>query len=156
MKFLRYLLPLVLFSAASCREDTPIHHFELRIVVWSDGGDYEYKLTDSLLTIEEVSAANDSMRPKQIIKLSVLDNDSIRLIALLDEKSYGCKEQHALNVSYITFTNDSGGVDVDPNVNHPKELDYAVRLINSLVPAQYKLEFVDMQQAIEPDGKMRL
>lgn len=82
------------------------------------------------------------------------ESDTTILISRLDVRARDCEEQHALRGFIITFSRGDSTLNVDPNVNHPKELDYAIRLINSLVKEQYQLHFTDMQPAVEPRDKM--
>jgi len=147
----------LLFAFVSCGEDKPVQHFRLSIETKSERGSIIYDLSDTMLLVHELYDL-DVMKTNSPAPqcFAVKGYDTLALIALLDMKTYDCKEQHVLDAISITFWNDTRHVAVDPNINHPKEIDYAVRLINSLVPPEYKLEFIDMQPAIEPDGKLRL
>ena len=157
MKLFSGLIVLVVFALASCGKDDTVPAFRLEIRVDGPNGDLLYTLSDTgLVMIEYNVPLVDNESTEITSTYAVKELDTLRLISRLDPKAYNCPEQHALDAMNVTFTNDSGTVNVDPNINHPTELDYAVRLINSLVPPEYKLEFIDMQPAIEPDGKLRL
>lgn len=140
----------------SCGNNEPVRHFIATIDVSNGAGVIRYTLTDSSLEVMDVPGVVESRSSEMILHKLITDNDSLLLIANLDPKMHDCKEQHRLNAERFEFKNDSIHVMVDVNINHPKELDYAVRIINSMVPQQYKLEFIDMQEAIEPDGQLRL
>lgn len=156
MKFFRYLIPAWLCLAISCAEEKS-QHFELSIEDYQEDGSWMgYFLSDTALNVRYSNIANNFKDTVLVFHSNVEDSDSLRLINNLDVRTYSCKEQHALDVWRVFFRNDSGLTQVDPNVNHPVELDYAVRLINSLVPADKQLEFMDVQPAIEPDGKLRI
>jgi hypothetical protein len=157
MKFLRLTFPvLICLFLAGC-SDKPAPHFELSIEDYQEDGSWiGYLLTDTALNVRYSNIQNDFKDTVVVFHSKIEDNDSLLLINNLDVRSYSCEEQHLLDVWRVFFRNDSGLVQVDPNVNHPVELDYAVRLINSLVPADKDLHFMDVQPAIEPDGKLRI
>ena len=48
------------------------------------------------------------------------ETDTLRMIGLLDVRSYSCPEQHLPDVQKIIFKNDSAAIPVDPNVNHER------------------------------------
>lgn len=148
-----FLLVLLL---AACGNEKPVPHFQLTINTGNGTDSLQYQLSDTALTVLKLPRRSENKMAEVVFTGAVAGNDTLALIAKLDVKSHDCKEQHALAAIVVSFRNDSALMNVDPNVNHPKELDYAVRLINSLVPAAYRLEFIDMQQAIELDGKLRI
>lgn len=157
MKFLRLLVPVLLLAAISCGDNKPAQHFELSIEDYKEDGSWIcYLLTDTALNIRYSPIENNFKDTVVVFHSGIKDNDSLQLLNQMDTRSYSCKEQHSLDVWRVFFRNDSGLVQIDPNVNHPLELDYAVRLINSLVPEDKQLEFMDVQPAIEPDGKLRI
>lgn len=157
MKLLLFSFPLMLSLITSCSSDKAEKHFELSIEDYrADGSWMGYLLSDTVLNIRYSNIENNFRDTIIVFHAKLEDSDTLRLINNLDIQSYSCEEQHALDVWRVFFRNDSGLVQVDPNVNHPVELDYAVRLINSLVPADKQLEFMDVQPAIEPDGKLRI
>lgn len=155
MKFPRYLA-LFLCLIVACSEEKSAQHFELVIRVPWDNGFVVYTLEDTSLIVQRVPGGNETIKESILFRTTIKDNDSLALINFLDVKAYDCNEQHALLASGITFKNDSGIVQISPDINHPKEIDLAARIINFYVPDMYNLLFIDMQQAIEPDGKMRL
>lgn len=140
----------------SCAGSKPVPHFTLNIVVPHESGPYVYELTDSALTIRDPHDPQGDIMGKELFHIEINDNDSLRLVAQMDIKSFDCRKQHALVASAITFITDSSTVNVSPGINHPKELDYAVDIINSLVPDEYKLMFEDMQRAGDPNEKMNI
>lgn len=157
MKKLQLVIPFLFFVLFSCNEETsPVPHFELEINVNDDIVDVKYVLSDSGLKIIQYAPPIMSTVYDPQLFFKVYPKDTLAMIAGMDIKSHDCREQHALDVSSVTFTNDSGSVVVDPNVNHPKELDYAIRMINAAVPPEYRLYFIDMQSAIEPSDKQEL
>jgi hypothetical protein len=148
----------IYFSCLGCGNESSVsEHFEL--VIAADSRDQipalKYTLTDSVLTITELDNALQT-DVKILETIAIAGADSVQLIAWLDVKARDCREQHALQEYTIRFSHNDTAVHVDPNVNHPKELDIAVRLINRHVSPKYQLHFTDMQGAIEPDGKMEL
>lgn len=123
----------------------------------------QYTLTNDSLSLRylknEILSFDTTMFEVALIEMPEFTSamhDTISLIAKLDKKTYDCPEQHALTKCYVILIRNGKEEQIDPNINHPKELDYAIRTINSLVPEKYKLEFIDMQSAIEPDGKLKI
>jgi hypothetical protein len=157
MKLMKLLLPVLFCLAISCAEEKSQPHFELSIEDYQEDGSWMgYLLTDTSLNIRYSNIGNNFKDTIVVFHTKIENNDSLLLVNNLDIRSYSCEEQHLLDVWRVFFRNDSGLVQVDPNVNHPAELDYAVKLINSLVPADKQLEFMDVQPAIEPDGRLRI
>lgn len=155
---MKKLLPVLLcglLMIVSCSEPPkPVPHFEM--IIQTQNEDLivtTYVLTDTSLDVRLLSPL---VANKNVFHASIPDSDTIRLIAKLDPKWHNCPVQHAVEAGRISFKTDSLDTFFSPNVNHPKEFDYAVRMINSLVPGKMKIEFIDMQTAIEPDGQMRL
>ena len=154
MKYFAPVFFIVMIVLTSCEEDQPPEHFrlDLRSDTLDDGQFYEYVLTDS--SFQLLFGKEDHQA--QFIDTLIGNWDSLPLIAQLDIKAHDCREQHAVQNIYITFEKNGRTVVVDPNVNHPKELDIAVRIINQLSPPQFRLEFIDMQSAIEPGDRMQI
>ncbi len=159
-----FLLIAITFFA-SCKNEAP--RTEFKLMICSDttlaGTRVQYILTNDSLSIRylknEILSFDTTMFEVALIEMPEFTSamqDTISLIAKLDKKTYDCPEQHALTKCYVILIRNGKGEQIDPNINHPKELDYAIRIINSLVPEKYKLEFVDMQSAIEPDGKLKI
>lgn len=146
---------MLLVFVAGCRAPQPRHHFLLTIEVPHGMSLWRYELSDTALHFIDMPGVAES-RISVSIDTSIADNDSLQLVAKLDPKSFSCGEQHALAASAIYFENDSGHFAVTPGINHPKELDIAVRIINMLVPEGYKLHFEDMQRAGDPGEKMNI
>ena len=150
----------VLFAAAVCMlsscSNEPVPHFSL--VINTNHGDtlLTYTLTDTSITITETAPNYSGDWHNDFHSVMLNEEAALVKISKLQAKSYDCDEQHALMAHSVTFSNDSGTVNIDPNVNHPKEIDEAVRIFNEYVPGYRRLEFIDMQPAIEPDGKLRL
>lgn len=115
-----------------------------------------YTLSDTAIRVHATATASFYDWTIGFSNITEEYGDTLRQIAKMKAKSYDCREQHALLVDRITFTNDSGTVEIDPNVNHPKEIDAAVRIFNRYAPDEYFLWFIDMQPAIEPNGKMQI
>lgn len=152
MKVPRILFPVLMFFA-SCAEEKPAQQFVLDIEVKTENGYLSYRLTNKCM---DVTVHDSTQENTFSIRRDVAENDTVKMIAAMYYRSYDCPVQHALDAEFIRFQSDSGQVMIDPNINHPKELDYAVRMINSMLSDEYDLRFIDMQPAIEPDGKMRL
>ncbi len=152
MKALWILVP-VLTLFASCSEEKPAQQFVLDIEVTTENGYLSYRLTNKFM---DVTVHDSTLENVFSIRRDVAENDTVKMIAAMYYRSHDCPVQHALNAEFIKFQSDSGQVMINPNINHPKELDYAVRMINSMLSDEYDLKFIDMQPAIEPDGKMRL
>ncbi len=153
---MKWFNTLIIFTAlvfGSCGDDEPNREFELTIS--SDRGSNElyYILNEKSLHVYRITPDSLKNDTASIFQSVLNSTDTLSLIALLDVKSFSCKEQHALDARTVRFKNDSVDVLVDPNINHPKELDFAVRLINSIVSEELRLQFIDMQSAIEPTGK---
>lgn len=155
MKILKFCIPLLFFVAASCTSDA-IPHFSLVMETTTGDTTIRYTLTDTSIMVQESSTLHGFAFSTSFEPIREAYNDTLIQISKMKSKSYDCKEQHALLVSKITFTNDSGTVDIDPNINHPKEIDAAVRIFNRYIPEKYRLQFIDMQQAIEPNNKLQL
>ena len=154
MKYLAALLPLLILL--SCGKEKPHSHFVLTINVPVGDGNMQYVLSDTSLDVIDQPATNASRTSQSPLHYSIVDNDSLALVAQLNAKSYSCREQHALIATDANFVKDSSRFFVTPGINHPKELDIAVRIINSLVPDEYKLQFEDMQRAGDPEDKMNI
>lgn len=150
------LFTLVL-SMGCGRETSGFEKFELVLTENAVDGFplLRYTLTDSLLTITQLDSGV-SEKGQILQTIPVYMEDSLRFISPLDVKARDCREQHALEGFTVLFTRQDTTVHVDPNVNHPKELDYAIRLINRITEPKYHLHFTDMQTAIEPSGKMEI
>jgi len=155
MKHIHLLLFSLAFLILSC-SDKPIPHFSLVIENVSGDTTTTYTLTDTSLLIQQQYALNGSASTVDFATIAKGNSDTLTQIARMKVRSYSCSQQHALIATNITFTNDSGTVHITPNINHPKELDAAVRIFNTYAPKNLQLEFIDMQEAIEPDGQMRL
>jgi hypothetical protein len=155
MKHIHLLVFSLSFLILSCR-DKPIPHFSLVIENVSGDTTTTYTLNDTSLLIQQQYALNGSASTVYFATIAKNYRDTLTQIAQMKVRSYSCSQQHALEATTITFTNDSGTVHITPNINHPKELDAAVRIFNTYAPAHLHLQFVDMQEAIEPDGQMRL
>lgn len=147
---------LVAIAFVSCNGDKTIPHFELKIEKHTDSTTIVYTLTDTSLLVQEISpTARFTLAPLSRVQMGK-HKDTLFAIARLDAKAHDCTLQHALNADEVTFTNDSGTVEVYPDINHAKELDIVVRFLNSVLPEKYHLHFIDMQSAIEPNGKQEL
>jgi hypothetical protein len=155
MKKLLSLAPVLFCVLMSC-SDEPIPKFSL--VMHTNYGDttVTYTLTNSSITLEEHAPQYTGDWKNDFHSVLLNEASTLSDIAVMDPKSYSCDEQHALAVYSITFTNDSGTFEINPNVNHPQEIDEAVRIFNQYAPENRKLRFEDMQPAIEPTGKMQL
>jgi hypothetical protein len=143
----------ICFLILSCGSDSAKKSFELTIS--ADGAEQEilYVLNEKSLSVYHVTADSEKSDTCSILQSALNYTDTLEMIAHLDNKSFSCSEQHALLANSVRFQNDSTDFMVDPYVNHPKELDYAVRLINSIVSDDLHLQFIDMQGAIEPTNK---
>jgi hypothetical protein len=153
MKWTALLFAGIVMIITSCGSDTPKRGFEL--IISSDRGATEllYILSEKSLNVYRISSDSFTNDTAFIFQSALNYTDTLSKIALLDVKAFSCSEQHALDASYVKFINDSTNVNVDPYVNHPVELDYAVRLINSIVDEELQLTFLDMQGAIEQTDK---
>jgi len=163
MKKLNFVIPLFItalvagFTLCNCG-DAPAPHFTMMISKSSGMEETRYYVTESSLLIVILSS-DSAQRDSVAVFQSILNRtDTMDLIARMQPSSHSCAEQHALIADRVEYQNDSitNKVNIDPNVNHPVELDYMVRTINGIVPDEYQLQFIDMQPAIEPDGKLRL
>jgi hypothetical protein len=155
MKVFRIAAPLLFCLLMSCSSN-PVPHFTL--VMTTTHGDtlLTYTLTDTSIMIQDTAPNYRSEWSTLFEPVKLNEERTLKQISTMKARSYDCSEQHALAVSRIRFTNDSGTVDINPNVNHPKEIDEAVRIFNHYGPENRRLLFEDMQQAIEPDGKLRI
>ena len=154
-----YSAALASLVFVSCSEESSVPTFKLNITAYHGGDTVYYCLSDSGLTLDIHASPRITSTTTTTSGLKyypVSGQDSLQYIAGLDIKAYSCQEQHALMALDVVFTNDSGTVNVNPYVNHPKELDMAVRIINSLVEEKYRLKYEDVQRAIEPIDKMRV
>ncbi len=153
MKWIALVVVSFSLLIASCESDTPKRKFEL--IISSDRGTTEllYILNEKSLNVYRITTDSFSNDTAFIFQSALNYTDTLSKIALLDVKSFSCSEQHALDAVYVKFGDDSTHVNVDPYVNHPVELDYAVRLINSIVDEDLRLNFIDMQGAIEQTDK---
>lgn len=156
MKLHHFFMPFLFAIAVGCSSNDPVPYFELRIVKTDDSSTWVYTLTDTSVLFQEISDAHGfSLAPISAQQMKE-HRDTLLAISALDAKAHDFKVQHTLNASEVTFTNDSGTVNVYPDINHAKELDIAVRFLNSVLPEKYHLDFFDMQSAIEPNGKFEL
>lgn len=105
-----------------------------------------YNLTQDSLSVFIMN--NENIRNDSAVFRSAVKSDSLAAIYFLNAKSYSCNEQHGLEDSDVQFVRNDTAYKVNPGVNHPKELDVAVRIINAHVPHEYRLTFEDLQPAI--------
>jgi hypothetical protein len=105
-----------------------------------------YYVTHDSLKVYTMNASAFE-RDSTIMRIAITE-DSLGSIYLLNPKSYSCNEQHGLEDSDVQFVRNDTAYKVNPGVNHPKELDIAIRIINSHVPEAYRLKFEDLQPAI--------
>ena len=142
-------LALFIVMLTSCRneaEQKPV--FEL--VIQSE--DYHlpqmtrYYVTQDSLKVYTMNKSTLE-RDSTILRVAITE-DSLTLIYLLNPKSYTCNEQHGLEDADVQFVRNDTAYKVNPGVNHPKELDVAIRIINTHVPQEYRLNFEDLQPAI--------
>lgn len=155
MKFLRIVIPVSLCLLASC-SDEPVPHFTVSMERTNGDTLITYTLSDTAIEITERAPDYEGSWNNSFGTVLLNEKNALRKIAGMKPKSFDCNEQHALVVDRITFDTDSLSTRIDPNVNHPKEIDEVVRIFNLYVPENRKLEFEDMQPAIEPNGKMQL
>jgi hypothetical protein len=105
-----------------------------------------YSITQDSLKVFSINSA--TLQQDSAITRIALTDDSLKLIYVLDPESYSCNEQHGLEDSDVQFVRNDSVYKVTSGVNHPKELDIAVRIINAHVPREFRLEFEDLQPAI--------
>lgn len=155
MRHFYFYVVLLVCGATACSDDT-LPHYTLVIENSHADTTVRYTLTDTSIMVQTIAPLMGTAWSTGFEQIIENNRDTLLQISSMNPKAYDCKEQHALDATRVTFTNDSATFEVDPNVNHPKALDAAVRIFNRYLPATYHLEFIDMQSAIEPDGKMRL
>ena len=159
MKNLFYLIAFAIIAFTACGDETSSKPFTLEITSIKGCDTVIYMLSDSglWLDIHHTCAVSDARTDDGTTRFYLVSGlDSLKYIAELDIEAYSCQEQHALMVTKVVFTNDSGPVDVNPYSNHPKELDIAVRIINALVEENYRLHYEHVQSAIEPVDKLNV
>lgn len=151
---------IILFIAihiTGCGESghTQDQQFLLTIQRYDGETNLIYDLTDTSLTVTQIRypAQTDSL----ICHIPISGNDSLLLVSKLDIKSRDCSEQHLLVCNTVSFSiNNTLPRIVDPGVNHPKELDIAVRIINSYLSEKYRLFYLDEQRAIDEIEKLNV
>lgn len=142
-------LALFIVMLISCRNESE-HKPVFELVIQSE--DYHlpqmtrYYVTQDSLKVYTMNKSTLE-RDSTILRVAITE-DSLELIYLLDPKSYTCNEQHGLEDAEVQFVRNDTAYKVNPGVNHPKELDVAVRIINTHVPQEYRLKFEDLQPAI--------
>lgn len=142
-------LTLFIVLLISCRNESEKKHvFEL--VIQSEAYHLpkmtRYYVTQDSLKIYTINTSTLE-RDSAILRVA-LTEDSLGSIYFLNPKSYSCNEQHGLEDADVQFVRNDTAYKVNPGVNHPKELDLAVRIINAHVPDEYRLTFEDLQPAI--------
>ena len=150
------LIIILIVTFASCGSDNH-ETFELKITGPPRGQSVrvEYILTQDSLIVKLNSDFNN-IPDSILLSLNVSSDDSVQHVRFIDSNKFDCSEQHALLGCEITFKDAGKSIQIDGNINHPKELDYFVRLVNEVVEEQYQLRYIDMQPAIEPDGKLEI
>ncbi|MFM2018826.1 MAG: hypothetical protein RL007_2482 [Bacteroidota bacterium] len=146
---LRICLALFVVLLISCRnepEQKPVFELVIQSEAYHLPQMTRYYVTQDSLKVYTMNAS--SLKRDSAILLIPISEDSLESIYLLNPKSYSCNEQHGLEDADVQFVRNDTAYKVNPGVNHPKELDVAVRIINAHVPHEYRLKFEDLQPAI--------
>jgi hypothetical protein len=137
---------VLLISCRNESEKKPVFELVIQSEAYHLPKMTRYYLTQDSLKVYTMNAS--AFERDSAILCIALTEDSLGSIYLLNPKSYSCNEQHGLEDSDVQFVRNDTAYKVNPGVNHPKELDIAIRIINSHVPDIYRLKFEDLQPAI--------
>jgi|GEM_PF-1860304 len=150
MKILSVIFPFLLSAVLLSCNEKPVTKTEFVLNIQSEAYHLtkvtRYSLTQDSLKVYTIN--NTNLQLDSIILQIAISDDSLPFVATLQPKSYSCNEQHGLEDAEVQFVRNDTAYKVNPGVNHPKELDVAVRIINTHVPQEYRLKFEDLQPAI--------
>jgi hypothetical protein len=140
------LFVVLLISCRNESEQKPVFELVIQSEAYHLPKKTRYYVTQDSLKVFTMNKSTFN-RDSAILRIA-LTEDSLGSIYFLNPKSYTCNEQHGLEDTDVQFVRNDTAYNVIPGVNHPKELDIAIRIINSHVPDTYRLKFEDLQPAI--------